>query len=383
MILTILVLLNYSAQLYYDNIYEKMDETMFSTYIFGCNNGQLFRNQTFYSSWHRVIFRLLLDANGVTLKNLIQDPNTAQFLMVWQLDLATNAWWQYSNRAPTRCFRFSALASWRETDLIAYSPTPTGHSSEQHGPKSTCKLTCFQSNVCVYDVHQRRWIETDKTVSWRSPAARLLPELTDTGNGSLAMFGGLACDFELLFRYITSQIVTMQFGNSYDDLFIRLGDVFKTYGCTLLNDLWILEMVKDNRNHHPRLEVSWRRVGNKDETKSRRWPNGRIGHTVISVDSKLFVAGGTTSVLMSPDWDNVCSTELWYFDLIEMTWHQVYNSGIETTGILHPARFAESGPEPLVTRLWPLPKTKPIIFTLTFVSMSCNRKDLFRSPLVS
>ena len=57
------------------------------------------------------------------------------------------------------------------------------------------------------------------------------------------------------------------------------------------------------------------------------------------VDSKLFVAGVTTSVFLLPECDNVCSTELWYLDLIKLKWYKVLDSGIEKTAVLHPGRL--------------------------------------------
>ena len=181
-------------------------------------------------------------------------------------------------------------------------------------------------------------MERDKIVSGHTAPSLLLPELADIGNGSLAMFGGLACNFETLVKYFVSHTADIAYGY-YDSLYMKLGELIKTYGCLLLNDLWVLEIVKSNRDQYPNLEVSWRRLTNENRSRPGTRPTGRISHSLIMVDSKLFVAGGTTSVFSSPEWDNVCSTELWYFDLIKLKWYKVLDSGIEKTGVLHPGRL--------------------------------------------
>ena len=324
---------------YGGNFYDWIAEQLLTKYAFVCDGDPLFNKRPFYSLWHRLIFRLLVDTNGDIIRKYANvGAVTTPLSIIWYLDLTTNAWWQYSNRIPSKCFKFTAITSWHESYLVTYSMTAIERFSSRHSASGRCSFLSFQSNVCVYDIHHRRWTETEKIVSWVTAPARVLPELTDIGNGSLAMFGGLACDFEALFKYITQQVL---YDSSYYDEVINLGELFKTYRCILLNDLWILDMVKNDHSQYSRLDVSWRCIENENSSRSGSWPTGRIGHSLITVDSKLFVVGGTASVLFSPDWDNVCSTDLWYFDLMKLKWYQVpvRNSRIETTDILHPARF--------------------------------------------
>ena len=272
----------------------------------------------------------------------------------WQLDLKSNTWWQYSNVGPFSCFRYTAVASFNNTYVVAYGTRKyvnlcrkkTGWFCRERF-EGDLEAPVPSSNVCVFLIRQRRWIEAD-TVN--APSYRLYPAMVDVGNGSIVMIGGFTCDRNttatILYNILVAGLSVFKKGrNLFDEYIMKI-----PWNCSLLNDVWMLDLLRDDSSVTGR----WTRI---DPIPNTPVPMARLGHSLLVVDSMVFMIGGSDVLLeyivsnvqqihnvkSSRNFQSLCSHDLWYFDLIGRRWHKVQPSNHNDMMfyLVHPINFCK------------------------------------------
>ena len=254
----------------------------------------------------------------------------------WQLDMKSNTWWQYSNVGPSSCFRYTAAAGFNNTYMVTYGTqrfVNMCHKKKlwlfRERFEGDCSMSVPLSNVCVYLIRQRRWIEAD-TVN--APSYRLYPAMADVGNGSIVMIGGFTCDRNttatILYDYLIVGLSGLTFRRK--ERFLKKYIMKIPWNCLLLNDVWMLDLLRDDSSVTGR----WTHI---DPVPNTPVPMGRLGHSLLVVDSMVFMIGGSDVLLeyivqnidnikISRNFQSLCSHDLWYFDLIGRRWHKVQPS---------------------------------------------------------
>ena len=286
-------------------------------------------NITYFIMYHALVITEIAKTLGSLVLSI--GIGGVRTLTVWQLDFLTNTWWQYSNSGPFSCFLYTAATSWKETDLLTYGGIRRLDSCGKWRRLlgGECPFPYFTSDVCVYDVKQRRWLESE---SVNSPPYRAFPSIVDIGNGSVVLFGGYRCPWTAVAKVVFNSIAKNigKLVNLSKDSFINYAS-----NCSLLNDMWMLNLSKGDSS----VTAQWTQILPNSSTV----PSGRIFHTLLAVDSKLFLAGGYSKLKKDRAFMQVCSVELWYFDLTSRWWYNVRRRGDGGTALslTHPLHMCK------------------------------------------
>ena len=288
----------------------------------------------------RLFLRLLTEVIEETLSLV---SHTVVFTQ-WELDLNSNTWWQYSTINSHLCFFYSASTGVNGTNIVTYGTVryinrcnKPGIFKQHFG--SNCFVPLPSSNVCLYHTRQRRWIEAD-TVD--APPLRLYPSLVDVGNDSVVMIGGFTCDRNTTLITLIYQGFVTAVGRSNERLAnISFAQVERN--CSLSNDVWLLRLLISDSS----VTGQWTLIDPIPGTVS---PPGRIGHLLLTVDSMVFMAGGSDvgSSLRNESYSQngyqmLCSHDLWYFDLIGRRWWRVQPSNHNDVmfNLVHPLNLCK------------------------------------------
>lgn len=238
---------------------------------------------------------VILDTMGLVVDSEGELPSTGT---VWQLDLDTMVWQQYSTSSNNSPTFYTATTRWDHDAIVTFGGICAARENRR---------VCYpflQSDLWTYFLKIRKWVKV-RSPTPGGPEGRVFPTLSQIGRTSFLLFGGASINEVMNERY--NELPTF---NQY-----LLSDIV-----TLSNDLWILSLSGDGQAG---VEANWEKV------ISTHPPPERIGHQAIVTDSKLVVWGGMGFVDDRHLVQIFCHTDMWYFDINTGHWNELESLGID------------------------------------------------------
>ena len=257
--------------------------------------------------------------NSILVQQCIDDMEahfTNMSNSVWQMDLTTKVWWQYSTGGNRPLFYTASTSMDHELGkmLVTYGGVFT---REYKDTLMALSLALNGSDVFVYLLERRRW---KKTVLYNSvqtgPGPRVYSAIVDTGDRkSMVLFGGAIVDVATLNTFISLR--TLDIADP-----IRIQDCCKNFAL-MKNDVWRLTIVSPNGTHDVDgdgdLRIEWTLLKNGTDRPDVPVPKARVGHHALRLDGKIAIWGGMRITLANQEWFT-CLDDLWIFDLNSLEW---------------------------------------------------------------
>ena len=229
---------------------------------------------------------------------------------VWQLDLLTTSWQEYSSSINGSPVLYTASESWNNQAIITF-----GGMCRPEVNKSLCH-PLFQSDLWIYFVKTRNWVNVRDT-TLRGPGGRVFPSLSQIAGNSFLLFGGAALNDTAI-----ETRESHRYGNQPISSIVHLK-----------NDLFLLSL---SRKGSFAVEADW------EEIASPKKPPGRVGHHTFVTDNKFFVWGGVGLINNQVLFHPFCLKDMWYFDINRRQWTELPSLGIDISLAQSPFRLCRS-----------------------------------------
>jgi hypothetical protein len=250
-------------------------------------------------------FNMLFDFSRVWFHILAGGSTPDVPNLVWQLDLRSMAWRRYKTILPSFSMQKTAIsANWKDELLVVYGGL-TKLDDLSNVEKS---VNFYTSDVWVYYLTRRQWFKV--STSGTPPSGRIYASLVYSGNNSFILFAGATGELpmDLLKRY-----------HNPADVVISIRNEVVPRNFELRRDLWYLQLSECGDScSESGITGHWTEVKNV-ESLPQKIP-GRMGHTAVLVDKRMFIFGGI-KVLRYGSAD--CYDDIWSYELERKTWRPI------------------------------------------------------------
>lgn len=232
---------------------------------------------------------------------------------VWQMNLRTHTWWQYSTATHNRPLVFTTSTGFLFENswfLVTYGSSSVSEFLQRSRTESSFSLILNRSEIFIYSLERRLWQRTTQRSDQPQPRTRLGPAMANAGDRqSMLLFGGIPLNATAIEKAVINK-------SKIDPLTIVQHPLnsFET-------DVWELKLVRNGKKN---IERRWRQL--TDSSDDKRHPRSRFGHTALVVDSSFFVIWGGVEVKFTISNKKFqvleCANKLWILDLKSLTWDE-------------------------------------------------------------
>ena len=229
---------------------------------------------------------------------------------VWQMDLRTRTWWQYSTATRNRPLFYSTSTGFlfeNSSVLVTYGSSSVLEFLRRSSlTESSFSLVLNRSEIFIYSLERRVWVRTKQRPGCCQPRTRLGPALAKVGDGhSILLFGGISLNATAIEK-ITN--------NSKVDPLTIVSRPWSSFE----NNVWELKLVREGND----IERHWKQLTTSSKTK-KPFPYSRIGHSALVIDNSFLVIWGGMRVKKIMKFQFLeCAEELLILDLKLLTWKE-------------------------------------------------------------